>query len=45
MCSDEDVSYQLPRLPPVDSPLKYCHDFANISLPPEVVAISPMVTI
>ncbi len=48
-CPEEEesgLSFHLPQLPPVDSPLQFCWDFAKMSLPPEVVAaISPEVII
>ncbi len=43
---DSGLSFHPPeQLPPVDTPLQFCWDFAKMSLPPDVAAISPMVII
>ncbi len=44
-CAEEELSFHLPQLPPVHSPLQFCCDFAKQSLPDEVAVISPAVTI
>eukprot|EP01084_Bolivina_argentea_P259802 438542_1 len=40
-CAEEELSFHLPQLPPVHSPLQFCCDFAKLSLPDEVAVISP----
>ncbi len=46
-CAEEELelSFHIPQLPPVNSPLQFCCDFAKLSLPDEMAVISPAVTI